>query len=123
MKKRVPVVISLWSITVIAFSIIDVILMCLLARDYASCKDDPTNAVYFLVNGVGLTLAARGFILWIFNVTTAGVMLHFGLQVREYYFKIIFFYIFVIHDQTVTNTARKIYKSTYLLIYRGTFFT
>lgn len=73
---------SLWSVVVIAFSIVDVILMSLLSRDYTNCKDITAETFCFLVNGIGFTLAARGFLLWILNVISAFVTLSYGVKVR-----------------------------------------
>lgn len=75
---------SLWSIIVIAVSIIDIILLSLLARDYTSCTDNIIqieDVFCFLVNGIGMTIAARGFVLWLLNVASAAVNLYFGLKV------------------------------------------
>lgn len=55
--------------------------MSLFARDYRSCEDIPARVFCFLVNGIGMTLAARGYLLWLLNVGTAYVMLKLGIKV------------------------------------------
>lgn len=83
-KNRLPIVMTLWSILVIGFSIVDVILMSLLIRDYGNCSDSTTdvNDIYcFLVTGIGFALAVRGFLVWTLNVISAGFILSYGIKV------------------------------------------
>lgn len=74
---------SLWSVLVFLISLLDFVLMCLLARDYKACDDIHTNSDCFLVNGIGFTLASRGFLLWLLNVGTAAVILSIGIKVTQ----------------------------------------
>lgn len=80
-KQRLPPVMLIWSILVISLSIIDIILMSLLVRDYRSCKDITSWVFCFLINGIAMTLAARGYLLWLLNVGAACVMLTLGIKV------------------------------------------
>lgn len=84
-KQRLPAVMMIWSVFVISLSIIDIILMSLLVRDYRSCKDDPKWVFCFLINGIGMTLAARGYLLWLLNIGSAIIMLTLGIMVIIYF--------------------------------------
>lgn len=80
---------AVWSILVIAMALIDFILMSLLARDYHTCKDDVVEVYCFMANGIAMTLAARGFVLWIFNIAAASIMLSFGIKVKHFQYAVL----------------------------------
>lgn len=79
MKRNLPLRMLTWSYLVLAFSCLDLILMFLLAADYDKCPSTGTFCI--LATGIVMTLAGRGYLLWMLNVTAACLVLYFRKKV------------------------------------------
>nr|XP_023028232.1 uncharacterized protein LOC111516292 [Leptinotarsa decemlineata] len=68
-KKRISTMMMIWGSITGVISVIDLVLTCLLLRDYIHCGEEPNIDVScYLAVGIVMTLAARGYILWLINV-------------------------------------------------------
>ncbi|XP_018567675.1 uncharacterized protein LOC108908211 [Anoplophora glabripennis] len=85
-KRRQKPIILMWSILTLIVSLIDLIFTCLLVRDYSTCNEyseDTYNYSCYLAFGIAMTLAARGYTLWLVNVIFSFYMLRTAVNIEK----------------------------------------
>ncbi|KAJ8945931.1 hypothetical protein NQ318_016759 [Aromia moschata] len=86
-KRRQTNMMIIWGTLALIVSLVDLIFTCLLGRDYSVCDEDLTDETglspYYCFTAVGIvmTLAARGFALWLVNVTFAFLAIYVAANV------------------------------------------
>ncbi|KAG5873028.1 hypothetical protein JTB14_012627 [Gonioctena quinquepunctata] len=86
-KMRQSTMMIIWGALTLSISVVDLVFSCLLFRDYAYCGDafhpytEATNC--YLAVGIVMTLAARGFTLWVVNVVFSLVMIANAVQIKK----------------------------------------
>ncbi|KYB28294.1 hypothetical protein TcasGA2_TC032636 [Tribolium castaneum] len=69
-----------WSTTAFIISLVDIILTSLLGRDYARIENT-SDLLTLVCYGIVMSLACRGYVLWVVNVVFAVVFLKFTIKI------------------------------------------
>ncbi|KAJ8919887.1 hypothetical protein NQ315_006416 [Exocentrus adspersus] len=84
-KTRQKLMIYVWGVVTLITSLIDLVFACLLARDYANCTEESSESIHqcYLTTGIVMTVAARGFTLWLVNIILSFTMLYIASHIEE----------------------------------------
>ncbi|XP_044259696.1 uncharacterized protein LOC123008103 [Tribolium madens] len=69
-----------WSTTTFIICIVDIVLTSLLGRDYARIEDK-ANLLVLVCYGIVMSLACRGYVLWVVNLVFATILLKFTIKI------------------------------------------